>query len=40
VASITSPRLCGGIFVAYPADIPVVPFTKRFGNFAGNTVGS
>ena len=40
VASIISPKLCGGIFVAYPAEIPFVPFTKRFGNLAGNTVGS
>ena len=39
VASIISIRLCGGIFVAYPALIPFVPFTSRLGNFAGNTVG-
>ena len=39
-ASITSHKLCGGIFVAYPADIPLLPFTKRFGNLAGRTVGS
>ena len=40
VASITSPRLCGGILVAYPADIPVAPLTSKFGNLAGKTVGS
>ena len=40
VASITSPKLCGGIFVAYPALIPVAPFTSIAGNFTGNTVGS
>ena len=40
VASIISPRLCGGIFVAYPAEIPFVPFTSKLGNLAGSTVGS
>ena len=40
VASITSPKLCVGIFVAYPALIPVAPFTNKFGNFAGKTTGS
>ena len=40
VASITSFKLCGGILVAYPAEIPVEPFTSKFGNLAGNTVGS
>ena len=40
VASITSCKLCGGISVAYPADIPVDPLTKRLGYAAGKTVGS
>ena len=26
--------------MAYPAEIPFVPFTNKFGNLAGNTVGS
>ena len=30
-ALITSRRLCGGIFVAMPTAMPVVPFTNRFG---------
>ena len=29
--SITSPRLCGGMFVAMPTAMPVPPFTSRFG---------
>ena len=32
-----SPKLCGGILVAYPAEIPVVPLTSKFGNLAGKT---
>ena len=40
VASIISPKLWGGIFVAYPAEIPFAPFTSKLGNFAGSTVGS
>ena len=40
VASIISPKLWGGILVAYPADIPFDPFTSKFGNLVGNTVGS
>ena len=40
VASITSPRLCGGMFVAMPTAMPWLPLTSRFGNRAGNTVGS
>ena len=40
VASTISPKLCGGMFVAYPAEIPFDPFTNRFGNLAGRTVGS
>ncbi len=38
--SITSPRLCGGMFVAMPTAMPVEPLTSRFGYVAGNTVGS
>ena len=38
--SITSPRLCGGIFVAIPTAIPIEPFTSTFGNLLGKTVGS
>ena len=38
--SITSPKLWGGIFVAIPTAIPIVPFTKIFGNLDGNTDGS
>ena len=40
VASITSPRLCGGMFVAMPTAMPVEPFTSRFGKRAGRTDGS
>ena len=29
--SITSPRLCGGMFVAMPTAMPVEPLTSRFG---------
>ena len=36
----TSAKLCGGISVAYPAEIPVAPLTKRLGKAAGKTVGS
>ena len=39
-ASTTSPRLCGAMFVAMPTAMPVPPLTSRFGNAAGNTVGS
>ncbi|MNN15554.1 hypothetical protein D3C81_1286610 [compost metagenome] len=39
-ASITSRRLCGGISVANPAEIPLAPLTSRFGNRAGSTTGS
>ena len=38
--SITSPKLCGGILVAIPTAIPIVPFTKMFGNLLGITTGS
>ena len=40
VAETTSPRLCGGTFVAIPTAIPAEPFTRRFGNREGRTVGS
>ncbi|MNU01975.1 hypothetical protein D3C72_2455400 [compost metagenome] len=39
-ASITSPRLCVGMFVAMPTAMPLPPLTSRFGNRAGSTVGS
>ena len=39
-ASIVSPRLCVGIFVARPTAIPDVPFTSRFGYRAGSMSGS
>ncbi len=38
-ASITSPRLCGGMFVAMPTAMPEPPFTSRFGKRAGRTTG-
>ena len=40
VASITSPRLCGAIFVAIPTAIPDAPLTRILGYCAGKTVGS
>ena len=40
VASIVSPRLCGGMFVAMPTAMPFEPLTRRFGKRAGSTVGS
>ena len=40
VPSMTSPRLCGGMFVAIPTAIPTEPFTSRFGIREGSTVGS
>ena len=40
VPSITSDTLCGGMFVAIPTAIPVVPLIKRFGSVAGKTSGS
>ena len=38
--STSSPRLCGGTFVAMPTAMPAAPFSSRFGIFAGRTVGS
>ena len=40
VASMTSPRLCGGMLVAMPTAMPWLPFTSRFGKRAGRTFGS
>ena len=40
IPSTTSPRLCGGIFVAIPTAIPFAPFSNKFGSLAGNTTGS
>ena len=39
-ALVTSFKLCGGISVAIPTAIPVVPFNKILGNLAGNNFGS
>ncbi len=36
-ASMTSPRLCGGILVAMPTAMPPAPLTSRFGKRAGST---
>ena len=36
-ASITSPRLCGGMLVAMPTAMPPEPLTSRLGNLAGST---
>ena len=38
-ASITSPRLWGGMFVAIPTAMPPEPLTSRFGKRAGSTTG-
>jgi hypothetical protein len=40
VPSMTSPRLCGGMFVAIPTAMPWLPLTSRFGKRAGSTRGS
>ena len=40
IPSITSFKLCGGIFVAIPTAIPEEPFTNNAGILAGKTVGS
>ena len=39
VASMTSPRLWGGMLVAMPTAMPWLPLTSRFGKRAGSTVG-
>ena len=36
----SSPALCGGIAVAMPTAMPVVPLASRLGNAAGRTTGS
>ena len=36
----TSRRLCGGMLVAMPTAIPLLPLTSRFGNRAGRMSGS
>ncbi len=33
-------RLCGGMFVAMPTAMPVLPLTSRFGTREGSTIGS
>ena len=40
VASMTSPRLWGGMLVAMPTAMPWLPLTSRFGKRAGSTTGS
>ena len=40
VPSMTSHILCGGMFVAMPTAMPLVPLTRSCGNFAGRTAGS
>ena len=39
-ASMTSPRLWGGMFVAMPTAMPEDPLTSRFGKREGRTRGS
>ena len=39
-ASMTSPRLCGGMLVAMPTAMPDEPLTSRFGTREGSTSGS
>ena len=36
----TSPMLCGGILVAMPTAMPLVPLISRLGRRAGRTEGS
>ena len=40
IASQISPRLCGTKLHAMPTAMPVLPFTRRFGNLPGSTTGS
>ena len=40
VASMTSPRLWGGMLVAMPTAMPWLPLTSRLGNRPGRTTGS
>ena len=39
-ASMTSRRLCGGMFVAMPTAMPDEPFSNKLGTFVGRTTGS
>ena len=39
-ASISSPKLCGGMLVAIPTAIPVDQFINKVGREEGNTEGS
>ena len=40
VASMVSPRLCGGMLVAMPTAMPDEPLTSKLGKRAGSTDGS
>eukprot|EP00967_Tisochrysis_lutea_P058865 scaffold75006_cov36-Tisochrysis_lutea.AAC.4 len=40
MASISSPKLCGGIFVAIPTAMPDAPLRSSMGTRAGSTTGS
>ena len=40
VASMTSPRLWGGMLVAMPTAMPPAPLTSMLGKRAGRTTGS
>ena len=40
VASMISPKLCGGILVAIPTAIPPAPLTSILGYWEGRTSGS
>ena len=39
-ASIASPMLCGGMFVARPTAMPLAPLTSRLGKRPGSILGS
>jgi len=39
VASTTSPRWCGGMFVAMPTAMPDEPLISRLGSLEGRTEG-
>ena len=38
-AAMTSPGLCGAMFVAMPTAMPEAPLMRRLGNAAGRTSG-
>ncbi len=40
VASTSSVRLCGGMFVAMPTAMPTAPLSSRLGTRVGRTLGS